>query len=105
MKLTNDVGETLPHDGASVGHLKVRGPWVRSRYFGEDNSTAHDADGWFDTGDIATIEADGHTQITDRAKDLIKSGGESARSSWKTSPLAIPGRRSRGYCHCASKVG
>jgi fatty-acyl-CoA synthase len=76
MKVTSDVGETLPHDAASVGHLKVRGPWICSRYFGDDVSAAHDADGWFDTGDIATIDADGYLQITDRAKDLIKSGGE-----------------------------
>jgi acyl-CoA synthetase (AMP-forming)/AMP-acid ligase II len=66
----------LPRDGASVGHLKVRGPWVCSRYFGEDITAAHDAEGWFDTGDIATIDPDGYMQITDRAKDLIKSGGE-----------------------------
>jgi fatty-acyl-CoA synthase len=76
MKVTSETGETLPHDGVTVGHLKVRGPWICSRYFKEDESPAHDDDGWFDTGDIATIDADGYMQITDRAKDLIKSGGE-----------------------------
>ena len=76
IRVTDDAGVILPHDGASVGHLKVRGPWVCSQYFGEDVSLAHDADGWFDTGDIGTIDSDGYMQITDRAKDLIKSGGE-----------------------------
>ena len=69
-------GRELPWDGVSAGELKVRGPWVCSGYFRLDESAAHDADGWFATGDVAAIDADGYLQITDRAKDVIKSGGE-----------------------------
>jgi fatty-acyl-CoA synthase len=75
MTITDDAGAPLAHDGLTAGHLRVRGPWICSRYFGEDLDAAH-ADGWFDTGDVATIDADGYMQVTDRAKDLIKSGGE-----------------------------
>ncbi len=75
-KLTGPDGASLPWDGASAGHLKVRGPWVCSGYFGLDTSAAHDADGWFDTGDMAVAGPDGRLQITDRTKDVIKSGGE-----------------------------
>lgn len=71
----DDDGNRLPHDGRSCGQLKVRGPWVASGYYnGEDD--AWDADDWFTTGDMATLNADGYLKITDRAKDLIKSGGE-----------------------------
>ncbi|WP_292682903.1 AMP-binding protein [Novosphingobium sp.] len=58
------------------GHLQVRGLWVLSAYFGQEPGSALDGDGWFDTGDIARITPDGFLQITDRAKDVIKSGGE-----------------------------
>ena len=75
-KLIDEDGRTLAHDGKTAGHLLVRGHWVTAGYFGRENGPALDADGWFDTGDIATIDADGYIQITDRAKDLIKSGGE-----------------------------
>ncbi|WAG76722.1 long-chain fatty acid--CoA ligase [Metapseudomonas furukawaii] len=71
MRLLDESGSTLPHDGRSAGALQVRGPWVRSAYFGQAGS-----DDWFDTGDIATIDRSGHMQITDRIKDVIKSGGE-----------------------------
>ncbi len=75
MKITDDDGNELPWDGTSFGHLLVRGPWVVQRYFkGEDDAV--DADGWFDTGDVATIDPMGFMQITDRSKDVIKSGGE-----------------------------
>ena len=77
LRLLDDDGEVLPHDGQRSGHLQVRGPWVASAYFRREG--AHDpafADGWFDTGDIATIDGDSYMQITDRAKDVIKSGGE-----------------------------
>ena len=74
-KIVNDANEPLPEDGAAFGELKVRGPWVCSEYFkGEGDS--HDADGWFATGDVATIDADGYMHVTDRSKDVIKSGGE-----------------------------
>jgi 3-(methylthio)propionyl---CoA ligase len=76
MKIVDDDGEELRWDGKSSGELKVRGNWVCSGYFGLDHSAAHDADGWFATGDVAAIGPDGFLQITDRAKDVIKSGGE-----------------------------
>jgi fatty-acyl-CoA synthase len=75
MKIVDTAGNEQPWNGVAYGALKVRGPWVCSRYFGADESAA-DADGWFDTGDVATIDADGYMQITDRTKDVIKSGGE-----------------------------
>jgi acyl-CoA synthetase (AMP-forming)/AMP-acid ligase II len=75
MKIVDDAGQELPWDGKAFGALQVRGPWVCSRYFGVDES-AVDAAGWFDTGDVATIDAAGYMQITDRTKDVIKSGGE-----------------------------
>ncbi len=75
IKITDDEGNDLPRDGEAVGTLKIRGPWVIERYLGMTES-ACDEDGWFDTGDVATIDPLGYVQITDRAKDLIKSGGE-----------------------------
>ncbi len=76
MKIVDDDGAELPWDGVAFGRLKVRGPWICRAYFKMDHSEAHDAEGWFDTGDVATIDADGNMQITDRSKDVIKSGGE-----------------------------
>ncbi|MFT6581890.1 MAG: fatty-acyl-CoA synthase [Alphaproteobacteria bacterium] len=76
MKITSEDGAALPHDGESFGELKVRGLWVCSGYFGMDESDAHDADGWFNTNDVATIDSEGYMQIVDRKKDVIKSGGE-----------------------------
>jgi len=75
MKIVDVDGNEQPWDGIAYGTLKVRGPWVCSRYFGAEED-ATDADGWFDTGDVATIDPDGYMQITDRTKDVIKSGGE-----------------------------
>jgi fatty-acyl-CoA synthase len=75
MRLVDDDGFELPHDGKTVGHLLVRGPGVTRAYLGEKRD-AIDPEGWFDTGDIATICPEGYMQITDRAKDVIKSGGE-----------------------------
>ena len=79
MKIVGNDGRELPHDGQASGELMVRGPWVVSRYFkdeGGDPLVYADGEGWFPTGDVATIDADGFMQITDRAKDVIKSGGE-----------------------------
>jgi len=80
LKITDDEGRELPHDGRAFGALKVRGPWVASSYFqqpaGSPANVAFDADGWFNTGDVATICPMGYLQITDRTKDVIKSGGE-----------------------------
>ena len=76
MKIVDDEGRELPWDGKASGELKVRGPWVCSGYFRIESSSSHDADGWFATGDVAAIHPNGFLQITDRAKDVIKSGGE-----------------------------
>ncbi|WP_374571470.1 long-chain-fatty-acid--CoA ligase [Phenylobacterium sp.] len=76
LKLTNDEGERLPHDGTTYGKLKVRGPFVVGEYFKGDGGEILDEEGFFDTGDVATIDEYGYMQITDRSKDVIKSGGE-----------------------------
>ena len=76
LKITDDEGKELPWDGKAFGALKVRGPWVAAGYHKLDEEVAVDDDGWFDTGDVATIDSDGFMQITDRTKDVIKSGGE-----------------------------
>jgi len=75
MKITDDEGVALPHNGTTFGRLKVRGPAVTRQYYGSDE-TVLDADGFFDTGDVATIDPYGYMHITDRSKDVIKSGGE-----------------------------
>ncbi len=75
LEIFDDDGAVLPHDGEASGALKVRGPWVIERYYRAETS-ACDADGWFDTGDVATIDELGFMRITDRRKDVIKSGGE-----------------------------
>ncbi len=76
MKITDDDDKDLPKDGVAFGHLKVRGPAVASGYFKGEGGQILDQDGWFDTGDVSTIDQLGFMQITDRAKDVIKSGGE-----------------------------
>ncbi len=77
MRLVDDAGQVQPWDGKSVGEIQVRGPWVTSGYY--DNpagAVQFTDDGWFRTGDVAAIDSEGYIQITDRTKDLIKSGGE-----------------------------
>ena len=76
MKIVDDEGQELPWDGVAFGSLKVRGPWICSSYFKLDGSDAHAEEGWFETGDVATIDPQGYMAITDRTKDVIKSGGE-----------------------------
>jgi 3-(methylthio)propionyl---CoA ligase len=76
MKIVDGDGRELPWDGTAFGDLKVKGPWVCSAYYGDQPGSALDADGWFATGDVATIDPDGLMEITDRSKDVIKSGGE-----------------------------
>ena len=76
LKVVGRDGRDLPHDGAAVGELKVRGNWVISGYFKGEGGVVVDADGWLGTGDVATIDGDGYVQLTDRLKDVIKSGGE-----------------------------
>jgi acyl-CoA synthetase (AMP-forming)/AMP-acid ligase II len=76
LKITDEEGKELPRDGKSFGALKVRGPWIASGYYRRESDAAFEADGWFNTGDVATICPLGYMQITDRTKDVIKSGGE-----------------------------
>jgi len=78
MQILGDDERPLPWDGVSSGNLVVRGPWVIDSYFGRSGSPLVEVDGvsWFPTGDVATINPDGFMQITDRSKDVIKSGGE-----------------------------
>ena len=77
LRIVDDAGRELPWDGAAYGALQVRGPWICSDYFKLDGAAGtHTPDGWFDTGDVATIDPQGYMAITDRTKDVIKSGGE-----------------------------
>jgi fatty-acyl-CoA synthase len=75
MKIVDDEGKELPWDGETFGHLYVKGPWIVSGYYRDEGGDVL-KDGWFPTGDVATIDGDGYMQITDRSKDVIKSGGE-----------------------------
>jgi fatty-acyl-CoA synthase len=76
MKITDDKGREQPRNGKSVGRLKVKGPAVARGYFKGEGRQAFDRDGWFDTGDVASLDANGFMTITDRSKDVVKSGGE-----------------------------
>ena len=73
--IIDDEGHVLPHDGATQGELQIRGHWIVDTYFMQEKS-ALTMDGWFDTGDVATIDPNGYMIIRDRSKDIIKSGGE-----------------------------
>ncbi len=77
-RIVDDAGTAMPQDGQATGQLAVRGPYIISSYYNDDEATAAaiDADGWFLTGDVASIDPDGYILLTDRSKDLIKSGGE-----------------------------
>ena len=79
MKIIDEAGRELPHDGKAFGDLLVKGPWIVAEYFKQSEEASPKSpliDGWFPTGDVATIDPDGYMQITDRSKDVIKSGGE-----------------------------
>ena len=77
LRIVDDAGKQLPWDGEAYGALHVRGPWICSDYFKlEGSAGTHTDDGWFETGDVATIDPQGYMAITDRTKDVIKSGGE-----------------------------
>jgi fatty-acyl-CoA synthase len=76
LKIVDDEGQVQPWDGEAFGHLRVRGPWIASGYFKGEGGSPIDEEGFFTTGDVATIDADGFLQLVDRAKDVIKSGGE-----------------------------
>jgi fatty-acyl-CoA synthase len=75
LRIVDDNGAVLPWDGEAVGEIEVRGPWVTAGYYGDPSPDKFD-DGWLRTGDVGTVEPNGFIQITDRAKDVIKSGGE-----------------------------
>lgn len=76
LKLTDDAGRRLPHDGKTFGRLKIKGATIAAAYFKNEGGDVLDEEGFFDTGDVSTIDERGYMQITDRAKDVIKSGGE-----------------------------
>jgi fatty-acyl-CoA synthase len=76
MKIVDDAGNDLPKDGKAFGDLLVRGPWITTGYFKDEGGNPLRPGGWFPTGDVATLDPDGYMQITDRSKDVIKSGGE-----------------------------
>ncbi|QCB55325.1 long-chain-fatty-acid--CoA ligase [Sphingopyxis sp. PAMC25046] len=76
MKLIDDAGNRLPHDGTTPGRLMIKGPTIAGAYYGGEGGEVLDDEGFFDTGDVSTIDAEGYMQITDRAKDVVKSGGE-----------------------------
>ena len=75
IRLRDDDGKPVPWDGRSVGEIQARGPWITGSYFG-DNDTEKFDDGWLRTGDVGRIDAEGYLTLTDRSKDVIKSGGE-----------------------------
>ncbi|WP_339706489.1 long-chain fatty acid--CoA ligase [uncultured Kriegella sp.] len=76
LRIITDDGNRAPHDGKTMGELQIKGAWTVSSYFKTNNHESFTKDGWFKTGDVSTIDEDGYMQITDRTKDLIKSGGE-----------------------------
>ncbi len=76
LRVVDGEGRVQPRDGKSSGNLQVRGPWIIKQYFRDESGPCLTEDGWFDTGDVAVLHPDGVMQITDRAKDVIKSGGE-----------------------------
>jgi fatty-acyl-CoA synthase len=76
IRIVDEAGRELPWDGATMGELQVRGPWVTSGYYHDERGEQSFTDGWFRTGDVATVDSEGYIQIMDRTKDLVKSGGE-----------------------------
>lgn len=76
VRIVGNDGAPLPHDGVTVGELELRGPWIAASYHGVSAADVLSPDGWLRTGDVGTIDARGYVRITDRLKDLIKSGGE-----------------------------
>ena len=76
LRAVDEQGHEVPWDGKTMGELEVRGPWIISSYYKMEGSSDRFHDGWFRTGDVVTIDPEGYIQITDRTKDLVKSGGE-----------------------------
>ncbi len=92
MRIVDDAGKEVPHDGVAMGRLLIRGPWIASTYFKEDPTEDKFPEGWLDTGDVATLDSEGYMAIADRSKDLVKSGGEWISSvDLENAIMAIPG--------------
>ena len=98
LRIVDDDGDELPWDGTAVGEIEVRGPWITASYW-QDPAPEKFHDGWLRTGDVGTVTANGYMQITDRAKDVIKSGGEWISSVELENALDGPPRRRRGRGH------
>ena len=107
MRHADDQGRVLPWDGETMGELEVRGPWVAASYMGDEGKDRWTADGWFKTGDVVTIDAEGYVRICDRSKDVIKSGGEWISSvALENALMSHPSRaRGRGLRRPAPEVG
>jgi fatty-acyl-CoA synthase len=92
LRIVDDAGNEVPHDGVAMGRLLIRGPWIAATYFKEDPAPEKFPGGWLDTGDVATIDSEGYMAIADRSKDLVKSGGEWISSvDLENAIMAIPG--------------
>jgi hypothetical protein len=100
LRLVGENGERLPHDGKSVGQLKVRGNWVISGYFKGEGGKVVDDDGWFGTGDVATISPDGYVQLTDRLKDVHQIRRRMDLLDRDRKSRSLASRRVRGGRHC-----
>lgn len=91
IRIADDMGNEVAHDGVSMGRLLIRGPWIASSYY-KDPAPEKFPDGWLDTGDVATIDEEGYMAIADRSKDLVKSGGEWISSvDLENAIMAVPG--------------
>lgn len=92
LRIVDDAGNEVAHDGQAMGRLLIRGPWIAATYYKEDPSPEKFPDGWLDTGDVATLDEEGYMAIADRSKDLIKSGGEWISSvDMENAIMAVPG--------------
>jgi fatty-acyl-CoA synthase len=91
MRGIDEQGKEIPWDGKTFGELEVRGPWIIDSYYNDERSKESFHDGWFKTGDVVTIDPDGFMLIVDRAKDLVKSGGEWIKSIWRMRSSASQG--------------
>src|SRR3546814_17908457 len=98
MKLVDDAGNRLPHDGRTPGRLMIKGPTIAGAYYGGEGGEVLDAEGFFDPGDVSTIDAEGYMQITDRDKEVVRQGGE-RNSSLENENFAMgPSPRDQAAC-------